>query len=553
MKIISKLCEITLFHKKKEKVMKLLKKKTSLLILSVFLFGLLFPVMTQTSATPFQQFTMRPTTRYCTIISPNDGDTVSGIVTIQVDASRTPTIYIDGVKIISASSYNWDTTAYADGSHTIYARISGASHTIVVTVSNGGTIDDPPTVTITSPSNGITVSDTVTISVTVDDEETLIPDIYIDGNYITTALTYAWDTTAYADGSHTVYAEATDSASQMGSDSNTVTVDNTSPQPAGNNPWWNDVIDAEVAHANGVTGDGSVVVIIDTGLVSNYATYFPAGSILTDYCTSQTKSLGVDNVEWNQDSEGHGTACTATVIGYWLNVAEPIYIEGVAPDAKIVMIRTIYWIGGGVTDTQMLNAWADAINYANDLHNGALSSYDMVISMSLGYTGTNTNLESAINSAEANGIVIATSAGNDGHTTTTTGYPATYADVSSIAAAGWNSLTGSYGIDGILYDIPEGDFSELIIADFSSGGKVDVTGIGLNTVLPQEDGYYYMSGTSFSCPQTAGVYALMFQAHGSQTVQWLEDRLKSTCYWNSAYMTEFVWGAGFIQADAATA
>ncbi len=122
-----------------------------------------------------------------------------------------------------------------------------------------------------------------------------------------------------------------------------------------------------------------------------------------------------------------------------------------------------------------------------------------------------------------------------------------------MAAAGWSSLTGSYGVDGIFTDITEGVFSELIIAEFSSGGKVDVTGIGWNLVLPLTDGYYYISGTSFSGPQTSGVYALMFQKYPGNSVSWLENELMDTCYWNETYMTCFVWGSGFIQADAATA
>ena len=491
---------------------------------------------------------MAPPPTYCTITNPGDGDTVSGTVIITVSATRRPYIYIDGVLVAKGLTYSWDTTAYSDGLHTIEAVLRGVSDIITVNVQNGGGVDDPPVVTIISPTNGATVSASVTIMVTVTDEDILTPDIYIDSVYVATASSYEWDTTAYSDGLHTIYAEATDSASQTGSDEISATVDNTSPPPD-DLPWWNDLIDAEIAHANGITGAGSVVVIIDTGLGSNWQTLFPTTNILTDYCMSQTKSLGLDNVDWNQDTEGHGTACTATVIGYDLNGQ---WVRGVAPDAKIVMIRTVYWIGGGVTDTTMLNAWADAIDYARSLHNGALSSYDMVISMSLGYTGTNTNLGIAINAAEADGIVLATSAGNDGHTSDTTGYPAEYDTVTSVAAAGWDSLTGAYGIDGIFTDIAEGDFSELHIADFSSGGKVDVTGIGEQLVLPYVDGYYYTSGTSFSCPQTAGVYALMFQAHGSQTVEWLENYLQSTCYWDGSYMTSFVWGAGFIQADAAT-
>jgi hypothetical protein len=500
---------------------------------------------------------------YVTITAPSNGQTVSGTVTITVDSNDNPSkvvISIDGSIVGSGLSYVWDTTAYSDGSHTINAEARGNSDTISVTVDNGGTpVDNPPSVTITNPSNGATVSGAVSIMVTVSDEDSLTPDIYIDGSYVATSSAYEWDTTAYADGSHTIYAEATDSIGQTGSDEISVTVDNTvEPPPTGNYPWWNDLIDAEVAHSNGITGAGSVVVIIDTGLGANYVDLFNPGSILTDYCWSQTLASGRDNKDWYQDDEGHGTACAATVLGYWLDLSDGTheYVQGVAPDAKVVMIRTIYWVGGfpphkAVTETEMLNAWADAIYYALDLHNGALSSYNMVISMSLGYDNSNSYLDSAVSAAEADGVVLATSAGNAGHDTSTTGYPANYADSTSVAAAGWSSLTDTYGLAGLYTDIPEGDFSELVIADFSSGGKVDITGIGWNLILPQLDGYYYISGTSFSGPQVAGVYALMFQAHGAQSVQWLETTMMNTAYWNSGYMSDFVWGAGFVQADAA--
>ncbi|MHA1480698.1 MAG: Ig-like domain-containing protein, partial [Candidatus Thorarchaeota archaeon] len=165
-------------------------------------------------------------TRYCTITSPADGSTVSGVVTINIDAYRTAKLYIDGVNLGRVSTYNWDTTAVADGIHTIYAKAPGISDTITVTVSNGGSTNSPPVVTINSPSNGATVSGTTTISVSVTDEDTLVPDIFIDDIYITTAYTYDWDTTGYSDGSHTVYAVATDSEALTGSDLNTVTVDN---------------------------------------------------------------------------------------------------------------------------------------------------------------------------------------------------------------------------------------------------------------------------------------------------------------------------------------
>jgi subtilisin len=315
-------------------------------------------------------------------------------------------------------------------------------------------------------------------------------------------------------------------------------------------PWWNDVIDVE---KQTYTGAGVVVVVIDTGLVSNYLDYFPAANILTSYCKSYTQALGKDRVAWNKDTEGHGTAVTGTIIGYRLDSTTDYWIKGVAEDAKIVMLRCLYWIGGigktAVTETEMLTNWGDCINYALSLHTGALSTYKMVISMSLGYTSTNTALSTAISNAEAHGVVVCCSAGNEGPSPNTTGYPAGLAQTTSVAACGYTGLTGQYGLAGIWTDIPENDVSGVFLSDFSSRGKVDVAAIGENLILPYYGGYYYISGTSFSCPQTSGVYALMFQAHGAQTVAWLEGHLQSTAI-DLGY-TASEEGAGFVQADAA--
>ena len=490
--------------------------------------------------------------KYSNITNPSDGATVSGTVTITVDAAKTPTIYIDGVSVIRSYSYVWDTTAYSDGTHTIRSSDRGASDTITVTVANGGGGNNPPVVTITAPSNGATVSGTTTITVTVSDEETIIPDIYIDSTYVATAYSYEWDTTAYADGGHSIYAEATDSGDLTGSDTNSVTVANGGGQGWSKDqltqvlPWWNDLIDVE---KQSYTGAGSVVVIIDTGLVANWQDYFPVENILTEYSRSYTKELGKDNVAWDEDTEGHGSACTGTVIGYRLDSSNT-WVKGVAEDAKIVMIRCIYWIGGGVTETEMLNNWADAINYARSLKAGALSGDNMIVSMSLGYDNTNAALDSAIANAENDGIVVSTSAGNDGPAAGTTAYPANLADTTSVGACGEADHTGAYGLTGIYDDMPENDFSKVFLSDFSSRGKVDVCAIGENLVLPYYGGYYYISGTSFSCPQTSGVYALMFEAWGSQSVAWLEQKLQDTAVDLGYSVTE--QGAGFVQADGAT-
>jgi len=84
-----------------------------------------------------------------TITNPKDGATVSGVVTITVtvndkedDPDPIPAIYIDGVLVATANSYDWDTTAYSDGSHTIEAKATDSagntgSDSITVIVDNG--------------------------------------------------------------------------------------------------------------------------------------------------------------------------------------------------------------------------------------------------------------------------------------------------------------------------------------------------------------------------------------------------------------------------------
>jgi hypothetical protein len=166
---------------------------------------------------------------YVIIDDPTEGQTVDGTYTILIDSNYNPTISIDGVAVGSGLSYDWDTTAYADGSHTITASARGHTDTVTVTVDNGGGGGNtPPVVTITNPNDGATVSDTVTITVTATDAEDgeLTADIYIDGTFIIAANSYDWDTTGYEDGSHTIYAEATDNNDSTDSDTVTVTVDN---------------------------------------------------------------------------------------------------------------------------------------------------------------------------------------------------------------------------------------------------------------------------------------------------------------------------------------
>ena len=177
------------------------------------------------------------------ITAPLEAATVSGnAYTVSVDAtddvdalgSLTVEVSIDGGpwlaapwNTVDAYEYTWDTTAIGDGAHTVDARATdsdvntGNATQVNVTSEN----DADPVVSITDPTNGSNVAGTITVSVDATDAEdtlgSLTVEVSIDGGpwlaapwNTVDAYEYSWDTTAIADGSHTVDARATDSALQ---------------------------------------------------------------------------------------------------------------------------------------------------------------------------------------------------------------------------------------------------------------------------------------------------------------------------------------------------
>jgi len=114
------------------------------------------PAVTLAVSSPAPQETLarrggrgRNTAPVVTITEPADGATVSGTVTITAtatdaqDGTLIPSIYIDDVYMVTANTYEWDTTTYSDGYHTIKATATDSggltgTDTVTVYVDNGG-------------------------------------------------------------------------------------------------------------------------------------------------------------------------------------------------------------------------------------------------------------------------------------------------------------------------------------------------------------------------------------------------------------------------------
>ncbi len=190
------------------------------------------------------------------ITAPTSGADVSGTVQLQASASATAPATVSSVQFLldgqplgspvttAPYSFLWTVGSTSLGTHTLSARATDSNGNvatapaITVNVVSGGPPPPPnnPTVLITNPLNNGTVSGTVPVSATVMSNLAIASvQFFLDGKPLGSAVASApyfvnWDTTMTTAGTHTLSAQATDTAGDIGSSGNvTVTVQNPAP------------------------------------------------------------------------------------------------------------------------------------------------------------------------------------------------------------------------------------------------------------------------------------------------------------------------------------
>ncbi|MEB3360002.1 MAG: DVUA0089 family protein [Synechococcales bacterium] len=289
----------------------------------------------------------------------------------------------------------------------------------------------------------------------------------------------------------------------------------------GGDLWGLDQVNAPEAWAQGHTGEGVIVAVLDTGvdylhpdLADNI--WRNGGEIANNGIDDDSNGFVDDILGWNfindtndpTDWYDHGTHVSGTIAG----INNGTGITGVAYDATIMPVSVIGdWLEQD--EYEFLRDLADGIYYAVD--NGA-----DVINMSLGYAPawyggtlpTEADLvREAIAYAQNQGTVVVMASGNE--YATQPGYPAIY-------ATDWGISVGATTINTTL-------------ANFSNtAGYIEMDYL----VAPGEDvystipggGYAYFSGTSMATPHVAGVAALIMAANPNLTAAEVEDILTRT-------------------------
>lgn len=220
------------------------------------------------------------------IASPEAGATIVGTFTITGTASS-PAAGLSTVQVrVDANAWttatgttSWsasiNSAAYADGAHTVFAMATDSaghatSASVAVTFSN-----TPPTVTITSPPPGTVQVGAFTVSGTASSAAVSVSSVQVrvDSNGWMAAIgTTSWSASinsiAYADGSHTIFAMATDSVGHASTTSVALTFSNTPPTLTITSPASGAVVAGSATvsgTASSTAGLASVQVRVDSG------------------------------------------------------------------------------------------------------------------------------------------------------------------------------------------------------------------------------------------------------------------------------------------------
>lgn len=316
----------------------------------------------------------------------------------------------------------------------------------------------------------------------------------------------------------------------------------------------------------GYTGEDILIAVLDTGVSFSHvdlAGRFWDGG--TEYPNHGYNFSNNNNDP--SDDNGHGTHVAGILCGTGASGLQ----TGIAPDAKIMVLKVFYTDGTG--DEPM---WSAGMQFA--LEHGA-----DVMNMSLGRPKPNAAqklmMRRACENTLAAGVVAVVSAGNvrqiqsitpvPNNITTPADCPPPYLHDDQMVNAGGTSCVIAVGaVDhddnlGIFSsegpsqwtDVPEyGDYPYtagstteigLIRPDICAQG-VDVKSLDYNTT----DGYTLMSGTSFAAPLVTGTIALMLSKNKELTPAQIDEILEKTAVKFTEHKSND-FGSGHLDALAA--
>ncbi|HEX7356422.1 MAG TPA: S8 family serine peptidase, partial [Ignavibacteriaceae bacterium] len=307
------------------------------------------------------------------------------------------------------------------------------------------------------------------------------------------------------------------------------------------------IINAHLLWAQGITGQGRLVMDIDTGVYPNHpalnykwrGNHVPSNQAWFDPAGTTTPS----------DCDGHGSHTMGIMVGRSQTTFDTV---GVAPDAEWIAAKTI------CSSPHTSNSVA-AFQWSIDPDGNPLTIDDMPDAINNSWYDPDVTNEcsgiykTTLDAVEAAGIAVIFSAGNNGPGTSTITKP------KNINTNNVNVMCTA-AIDGALYI--GGNTNP--IASFSSRGPSLCGGTGSLLIKPEvsapgvnvrssgtSTGYNLLSGTSMAAPHVAGAVALLKQFAPNLTGKQILEALYNTAVDLGAAGEDNNYGNGLINVYAA--
>lgn len=274
-------------------------------------------------------------------------------------------------------------------------------------------------------------------------------------------------------------------------------------------------LNAHVLHENNYRGEGIQIAVLDGGFL-NVNEYPAFDSLRSDNRIMGTKDF-VDSNEDFYQTHYHGMSVLSCMAGLI-----PGELIGTAPKASYWLIRS--------EDTSSEyrieeDNWVVAAEFADsvgaDIINSSLG-YFLFNDESMNHSydemdGNSTRVTRAANIAASKGMLVFSSAGNEGND------PWKFL----IAPADGDNVIGVGAVDN------EGEAAFFTSFGPSSDGDVkpNVAALGRNTYLQRSNGTLgYSNGTSFASPVLAGAGACLWQANPQATAEEIKNAIEQSAH-----------------------
>ncbi|ALC91295.1 peptidase S8 [Bacillus sp. FJAT-18017] len=280
--------------------------------------------------------------------------------------------------------------------------------------------------------------------------------------------------------------------------------------PSDRTPWGIQAIynDPYVTATSG--GSGIKVAVLDTGVYTNHYDLRGQAEQCKDF--TQTSSPIVNGT--CTDRNGHGTHVAGTVLADGADDGYGVY--GVAPQAKLWAYKVLTDSGSGYSDDI-----AGAIRHVAD--QATATGSKVVINMSLGSSGKDTMIASAVDYAYSKNVLVVAAAGNSGYAANTIGYPGALVNAVAVAALENVQQNGTYRVANFSSRGNPNTDGDYIIQE----KDVEISAPGAAIESTWYDGNYNtISGTSMATPHVAGLAAKIWSSNLSYTNKTLRTELQ---------------------------